>query len=178
MLTEVAGNGNLQTRCIHCWIPIELSAASPIRIGSLVKFDEDEEVMDLKGETVIVTRTKVFPASVKGPGCITCQYEYIKGESAELGRRAQFRDAVQEVHDTVISVSHEGKTYEQRGEKWYDVQTHISVPVLVGHVLRKIEERVEHQESRKVLIGNGLDKRQAFIDVRELVLAMSRRLQV
>jgi len=172
MLPVTSEHGNIQTRCICCRIPVDISAALPIRIGSLVKFDEDEDVIDPKGDVITVTRTRVFPASVKGMGCEFCAGLQMKADGLEGVRREKYQPQHQDVSETIIQVNHEGKTYEQRGEKWYDVQTHISVPVLVGHVLRKIEERVEHQESRKVLIGKGLDKRTAFVDVREQVLGM------
>ena len=84
---------NLQTYCLLCQIPIDISAVLPIRIGCLCKI-RNEETIDAKYYNVggciyseparTVLTTKVYPMTTNGSACGVCGALMLKAEAQAM----------------------------------------------------------------------------------------------
>jgi hypothetical protein len=77
---------------------------------------------------------------------------------------------------TLPRVKWDGRLYEWRDGKWYDLTTHISVPAYLWATLIKQPVAVEElvKESKVLQVGKGLTKRTPFIDVSSEVMAVPK----
>jgi hypothetical protein len=80
---------DIRVLCVACGLPVKLSDTSPVVVGALVKWDEEEirfdkYTMQVDEEEV----TKISAVTVKAPGCSNCSSLYLKErcETARLNR--------------------------------------------------------------------------------------------
>ena len=80
----------VQGTCIHCELPTDLSESYTIVIGAIVKYTQDEVVMNKVTYDWDIEEKKVIrPATVKGIGCRGCYWQYTKAVSIALSHRTK-----------------------------------------------------------------------------------------
>jgi hypothetical protein len=146
-----------------------------LTIGAVVKRYVEEEV-EVSGVLYPELTVKVLPVFMKGPGCPECQTIFRKVESLELGRQEDFRPEIKTMSYTLPRVRYDGRLYEWRDGKWYDLTTHLSVPSSLWAILMKQPVAVDElvKESKVLQVGKGLTKRTPFIDVSAEVMAIRK----
>ncbi len=150
---------NLQTSCLHCQHPIDLSGGADIRIGSLCKVVNEEVV---EGAFVVVagvayqeaaeTRlvSRVFPMTMKGVGCPKCGRVMMKAIHLAATEAPKVEPYIEWARVSKVQLA--GETFTKRDGRWFG-PTYIAVPTAEWGLLEGIPS-VSRMEAR--VNGSGL----------------------